>query len=411
MRVWLLLLVVLATLSRTQQVASTTDNNIKDNIKNDNHSSNKDNNNKDNLNNNKLTSDTLVQIEKNLLSILGLPKRPKIDRSKIVIPKRLREIYEQTMGHELSSVHIPAPGSYTQTSNTMRSFVHQDSNVDDRFRHHSRFRLFFDTSSIPSEETLKAAELNLFREAITHAGANRTRYQITVHDIIRPGIKGTREPIFVLIDSKTVRINSSDTVIVDIQPAVERWLREPKRNYGLLVQVTEHGKENSSAPHNHVRLKRNLDEPHDDWLQKQPVLFTYTDDGRQKTRSIRDVSRSKRAHHRQSRGRKKVSQLCQRHSLYVDFHEVGWADWIVAPPGFEAFYCHGECPFPLDDHFNSTNHAVLQSLVHDMDPSKVPKVCCVPTKLAPISMLFLNEKNVVVLKNYQEMSVEGCGCR
>lgn len=125
MRVWLLLLVVLATLSRTQQVASTTDNNIKDNIKNDNHSSNKDNNNKDNLNNNKLTSDTLVQIEKNLLSILGLPKRPKIDRSKIVIPKRLREIYEQTMGHELSSVHIPAPGSYTQTSNTMRSFVHQ----------------------------------------------------------------------------------------------------------------------------------------------------------------------------------------------------------------------------------------------------------------------------------------------
>ena len=48
--------------------------------------------------------------------------------------------------------------------------------------------------------------------------------------------------------------------------------------------------------------------------------------------------------------------------LYVDFSDVGWNDWIVAPPGYHAFYCHGECPFPLADHLNSTNHAIVQTL-------------------------------------------------
>ena len=30
--------------------------------------------------------------------------------------------------------------------------------------------------------------------------------------------------------------------------------------------------------------------------------------------------------------------------LYVDFSDVGWNDWIVAPLGYHAFYCHRECP-------------------------------------------------------------------
>ena len=79
---------------------------------------------------------------------------------------------------------------------------------------------------------------------------------------------------------------------------------------------------------------------------------------------------------------------------YVDFAEVGWNDWIVAPPGYNAQFCHGDCPFPLA-----------------VDPSAVPRSCCVPTELSPISMLYLDEYEKVVLKNYENMVVEGCGCR
>lgn len=120
--------------------------------------------------------------------------------------------------------------------------------------------------------------------------------------------------------------------------------------------------------------------------------------------------RARRAALRKNR-RKDGRENCRRHPLYVDFADVGWNDWIVAPPGYDAFYCHGDCPFPLADHLNSTNHAIVQNLVYSTKPSMVPKACCVPTALSSISMLYLDEENKVVLKNYQDMSVLGCGCR
>lgn len=109
--------------------------------------------------------------------------------------------------------------------------------------------------------------------------------------------------------------------------------------------------------------------------------------------------------------RKDGRELCRRHVMYVDFTDVGWSDWIVAPPGYDAFYCAGDCVFPLADHMNSTNHAIVQTLVNSATPSVVPRPCCVPTSLNSISMLYLDEENKVVLKNYQEMQVQGCGCR
>lgn len=427
MRAWLLFLIVLATYKPMIEVASTEDNSpvINSYQKTNTNYSNKNNNNSDSQNNNsnnnnnkkknnknreKPDPDTLVQIEKSLLSILGLRKPPKIDRTKVVIPEHMKELYTQIMGHELDSVNIPKPGLYTQSANTVRSFAHEDSKVDKRFLQHHKFRLHFNITSIPSDEKLEAAELIVYRDAIREPGANRTRYQILVYDILRPGVKGKREPMFVLIDSKSVRIDSAEKISLDVEPAVIRWFREPKKNYGLLIQVT-HGVDNHPAPHNHIRLRRSADETQDDWSKKQPLLFTYTDDGRQKQRSMRDVGRSKRAHHRRVHRRKDSRDICQRRALYVDFADVGWSDWIVAPPGYDAYYCNGECPFPLADHLNSTNHAVVQTLVNNISPFKVPKACCVPTQLTAISMLYLNDRNTVVLKNYQDMAVEACGCR
>ncbi|EDW87393.2 protein decapentaplegic isoform X2 [Drosophila yakuba] len=367
---------------------------------------------------------TLVEIEKSLLSLFKMKRPPKIDRSKIIIPEPMKRLYAEIMGHELDSVNIPKPGLLTKSANTVRSFTHKDSKIDDRFPHHHRFRLHFDVKSIPADEKLKAAELQLTRDALSpqvvasRSSANRTRYQVLVYDITRVGVRGQREPSYLLLDTKTVRLNSTDTVSLDVQPAVDRWLASPQRNYGLLVEVRT-VRSLKPAPHHHVRLRRSADEAHERWQHKQPLLFTYTDDGRHKARSIRDVSggegggkggRNKRQPRRPTR-RKNHDDTCRRHSLYVDFSDVGWDDWIVAPLGYDAYYCHGKCPFPLADHFNSTNHAVVQTLVNNMNPGKVPKACCVPTQLDSVAMLYLNDQSTVVLKNYQEMTVVGCGCR
>merc|ERR1719270_1038743 len=101
---------------------------------------------------------------------------------------------------------------------------------------------------------------------------------------------------------------------------------------------------------------------------------------------------------------------CQKRVLRVSFRDLNWQDWIIAPDGYEAFYCHGECSFPLNSHMNATNHAIVQTLVHLMNPDSVPKPCCAPTKLSGISVLYFDELSNVILKKYRNMVVKSCGC-
>ena len=271
----------------------------------------------------------------------------------------------------------------------------------------------FNITNIPDSEKLKAAELTLSRDAVLEDNAKRIKHQVLVYDIIRPGVRGKRDPVFLLIDTKSVTINSSSSISLDVMPAVERWMKNPKQNFGLFIHISADVKQMGKMPeHSHVRLRRSIDESHDSWAHKQPLLFTYTDDGRHKQRHIRDaISNSNRARRAPLKKNRRVREMCRRKPLYVDFNDVGWSDWIVAPPGYDAYYCAGDCQFPIADHLNTTNHAIVQTLVNSINPSLAPKACCVPTQLSSISMLYLNDQNKVVLKNYQDMTVVGCGCR
>lgn len=278
---------------------------------------------------------------------------------------------------------------------------------------HNRFRFFFNVTSIPGNDKLRAAELRLSRKALLDH--ENDRYQVLVYDIIRPGVKHMNlEPMLILIDSKSIKTHGNSSISLDVTPAVQRWIQMPKKNFGLLVHVSSSSEKSNATPqHNHVRLKRDVfDVAIDDWENNQPILMTYTDDGQTKERSIRDTMnpRNRRAPGR-GRNKRPMQKICQRKPLYVDFVDVGWSDWIVAPPGYEAFYCEGECQFPIADHLNTTNHAIVQTLINSISPTQVPKACCVPTHLSSICMLYLDDQNKVVLKNYQDMTVVGCGCR
>ncbi|XP_015599146.1 protein decapentaplegic [Cephus cinctus] len=367
----------------------------------------------------------IAGVEASLLSLLGFAKRPR-PQGPSYIPDSLKKLYVRQ--NTIGMADIARPGIHARSANTVRSFTHVESILDEKFQSPHRFRLSFDLSSIPSGETLQAAQLSLSQKSES-AGDDEARHlRILVHDIVRPGVKGRHKPILRLIDSKVVEIRKNSSVSLDVHPAVERWIQDRTNNHGLLVHVVngertskkqqkkdkeslEAGK-SRALESGHVRLRRNVEESSDSWAMNRPMLFTYTDDGRNKMASAKEIMerRARRAALRKNR-RKDGRENCRRHPLYVDFADVGWNDWIVAPPGYDAFYCHGDCPFPLADHLNSTNHAIVQNLVYSTNPGMVPKACCVPTALSSISMLYLDEENKVVLKNYQDMAVLGCGCR
>ena len=102
---------------------------------------------------------------------------------------------------------------------------------------------------------------------------------------------------------------------------------------------------------------------------------------------------------------------CARHELYVDFEEIGWSGWIISPKGYNAYHCKGDCPFPLGQNQKPTNHATVQSIVHALKIGKdVSTPCCVPNKLYSISLLYFDDDENVILKQYDDMMAASCGC-
>lgn len=69
------------------------------------------------------------------------------------------------------------------------------------------------------------------------------------------------------------------------------------------------------------------------------------------------------------------------------------------------------CLFPLVYDFTCINISLfsLQSLLKLHHPDRVPCPFCVPTRLAPLSMLYY-ENSEVETRHFEGMVVEECGC-
>lgn len=114
----------------------------------------------------------------------------------------------------------------------------------------------------------------------------------------------------------------------------------------------------------------------------------------------------------ESLGIEEHQEVCGRRKLVVDFADIGWEDWIIAPQSFDAHYCAGECLFPLTKRLRPSNHATIQSIVHAVGIyDKVPAPCCVPDEMSPLSLLYFDQDKNVVLKTYPGMTVDTCACR
>ena len=107
---------------------------------------------------------------------------------------------------------------------------------------------------------------------------------------------------------------------------------------------------------------------------------------------------------------KKLDKECRLQDFTVDFDTIGWGEWILHPKYYNANKCSGKCVSPVSPRLNPTNHAILQSLMRYNVKDSVARPCCVPTKLHPISMLYL-EKDEIVVRHHEGMVAHQCGCR
>ncbi|XP_051526974.1 growth/differentiation factor 6-B [Myxocyprinus asiaticus] len=183
---------------------------------------------------------------------------------------------------------------------------------------------------------------------------------------------------------------------IDLQYLGFHRYGRPQQKKAILVVFTKSKKRQSLFYEKREKLKLwGLDDPR---KEKGPHL---------KSRQRRTTLPNRHG----KRHGKKTKSRCSKKPLHVDFRELGWDDWVIAPLDYEAYHCEGICDFPLRSHLEPTNHAIIQTLMNSMNPSNMPPSCCVPSKLSPISILYIDAGNNVVYKQYEDMVVESCGCR
>ncbi|KAL2297105.1 hypothetical protein Nmel_015163 [Mimus melanotis] len=318
----------------------------------------------------------------------------------------------------------------------------------DREFHHQRchYREFrFDLSRIPEGEAVTAAEFRIYKDYIRERFDNET-FQISVYQVLQehPG----RDSDLFLLDSRTIWAAEEGWLVFDITATSNHWVVNPQHNLGL--QLSVEGVDGQSInPKLAGLIGRHGPQ------NKQPFTVAFFKATEVHLRSIRSTGGKQRSQNRSKTPKNQEAfrvsniagahrglgllfcllewffshylfvlspwcaaensssdqrQACKKHELYVSFRDLGWQDWIIAPEGYAAYYCEGECAFPLNSYMNATNHAIVQTLVHFINPETVPKPCCAPTQLNAISVLYFDDSSNVILKKYRNMVVRACGC-
>uniref|UniRef100_A0A2K6NSJ8 Growth/differentiation factor 6 n=1 Tax=Rhinopithecus roxellana TaxID=61622 RepID=A0A2K6NSJ8_RHIRO len=285
----------------------------------------------------------------------------------------------------------------SKSANTITSFV--DRGLDDLSHTPLRRQKYlFDVSMLSDKEELVGAELRLFRQAPSAPwGPPAGPLHVQLFPCLSP----------LLLDARTLDPQGAPPAGWEVFDVWQGLRHQPWKQLCLELRAAW-GELDAGEAETHARGPQQPPPPDLRSLgfgrrvrppQERALLVVFT-------RSQRKfASRHGKRHGKKSRLR------CSKKPLHVNFKELGWDDWIIAPLEYEAYHCEGVCDFPLRSHLEPTNHAIIQTLMNSMDPGSTPPSCCVPTKLTPISILYIDAGNNVVYKQYEDMVVESCGCR
>ncbi|XP_054675395.1 bone morphogenetic protein 2 isoform X3 [Grus americana] len=157
--------------------------------------------------------DLLSEFELRLLHMFGLKRRPSPGKD-VVIPPYMLDLYRLHAGQQLGQP--PALGypleRAASRANTVRSFHHEEvlEELPETSGKTAR-RFFFNLTSIPNEESITSAELQIFRKQVHGAFENNSSYhhRINIYEIIKPATATSKDPVTRLLDTRNTRGNKN----------------------------------------------------------------------------------------------------------------------------------------------------------------------------------------------------------
>ncbi|NXG81834.1 BMP7 protein, partial [Stercorarius parasiticus] len=271
-----------------------------------------------------------------------------------------------------------------------------------------QYHFYFDISAMEKGEQMLKAEFRVFKLKRTHLSRRadvKHFCKVEVYELLESGSKIQKKH---LIASRLLSLYTEGWEVFNVTQTVSKWVGNSSSNHGLLITTTHVF--NNRIEHNLVKFAKSqgaLQESRNALL----VLFTNSNKRRSSSFVPSSTSMSRRPRAAAVPSAKSQVTACHRRELYVDFRAIGWSGWIIYPSGYNAFYCRGSCVFPLGESLNATNHATVQSIVHTLKLSEdVSTPCCVPDELKSLNLLYFDDKENVVLKNYKDMVATRCGC-
>ncbi|XP_031780733.1 inhibin beta chain isoform X1 [Nasonia vitripennis] len=106
-----------------------------------------------------------------------------------------------------------------------------------------------------------------------------------------------------------------------------------------------------------------------------------------------------------------VKGQCCKQRFYVSFSQLGWDDWIIAPQGYYANYCRGDCAagHRTPDTFPNYYTHVIEEY-RKMDRLAGMQPCCAPLKFSSMSLIYYGPDSNIIKRDLPKMVVDECGC-
>ncbi|XP_060654571.1 protein 60A [Drosophila nasuta] len=391
-----------------------------------------------------LNDDDKMDVSYEILEFLGIADRPLHHRNhglslRKSAPKFLLDVYHRITAEEGLTIdnHNDHRRSKREADDNEQNFITDlDKRVIDEsdiimtflnkrnhnmeeMRHEHGSRLWFEVSNIPSDNYLMMAELRLYQNS-NEGKWMTTNKQFTVTVYAINSASGSGQNSLEPLSSVNTTGDYVGWLELNVTEALHEWLINARENHGIYIGAHALNKPEREIKLDDIGLTHRRAKADDEYQPfmigffRGPELIKSTAHSTQKRTKRSTLHQRKKKKSEMSNpfmeNTMENTRSCQMQTLYIDFKDLGWHDWIIAPEGYGAFYCSGECNFPLNAHMNATNHAIVQTLVHLMQPKKVPKPCCAPTRLGALPVLYhLNDENVN-LKKYKNMIVKSCGC-
>ncbi|NXN02417.1 BMP7 protein, partial [Sylvia borin] len=283
--------------------------------------------------------------------------------------------------------------------------------------HVDHHHFYFDISAMEKGEQMLKAEFRVFKLKRTHR-SRRSDVQhfckVEVYELLESENKPQKKH---LIASRLLSLYTEGWEVFNVTQTVSKWVGNSSSNHGFWITTTHVS--NNGMKHDVVTFAKSQGTSQE---SRNALLVLFTNSNKRRSHSfvpsvttlpslMVHVIHVTLVRPRAAAAARSPLTACHRRELYVDFHAIGWSGWIIHPSGYNAFYCRGSCIFPLGESLNATNHATVQSIVYTLKLSQeVSMPCCVPDELKSLNLLYFDDKQNVVLKNYKDMVATRCGC-